>query len=72
MTPLMKPERTGVARYAENLVNALAEVAPRDEFVLCYRLSRFSRRRHRVALPTGRFSQRWIQGVGCHPETQRE
>jgi len=58
----MKPERTGVARYALNLVYALAEAAPDDEFVLCYRLSRFSRRRHRIPLPTAQFSQRWIQG----------
>jgi glycosyltransferase involved in cell wall biosynthesis len=62
VTPLMKPERTGVARYAVNLVEALAAAAPRDEFVLCYRMSRFSRLRHRIRLPGPRFSQRWIQG----------
>ncbi|MEN8149897.1 MAG: glycosyltransferase family 1 protein [Planctomycetota bacterium] len=62
----MKPERTGVARYALNLVYALAEAAPDDEFVLCYRLSRFSRRKHRIPLPTAKFSQRWIQG-GVRP-----
>jgi len=62
VTSLMKSERTGVARYALNLVYALAVEAPEDEFVLCYRFSRFARRRHRIPLPTARFSQRWIQG----------
>ena len=61
-TALMKPHRTGVARYIMNLVRALAEEAPADEFILCYRLSRYSRRRHRIPMPGPNFSERWIQG----------
>ncbi len=61
-TALLKAHRTGVARYVSNLVRALAVAAPEDEFVLCYRLSRFSRRRYRIPPPSPRFSARWIQG----------
>jgi glycosyltransferase involved in cell wall biosynthesis len=61
-TPLMKPRRTGVGRYAWCLVRSLAEVAPDDDFVLCYRLSRYSRREHRLPLPGPRFTSRWVQG----------
>jgi len=62
-TPLMKPARTGVGRYVFCLVNALAEVEADDDFVLCYRLSRYSRREHRLALPGPNFSERWVQGI---------
>jgi glycosyltransferase involved in cell wall biosynthesis len=61
-TALMKPQRTGVARYVVNLVRSLAEEAPDDEFLLCYRLSRYARRRHRIPLPGSNFSQHWVQG----------
>lgn len=62
-TPLMKPARTGVGRYVYCLARALAEVATKDEFVLCYRLSRYGRREHRLALPGPNFSERWVQGM---------
>jgi len=61
-TPAMKERRTGVARYVENLVQALAAVAPEEDFVLCNRLSRISRRRHRLPIPGPRFRERWVQG----------
>jgi glycosyltransferase involved in cell wall biosynthesis len=64
----MKAERTGVARYALNLVCALAELDTDDEFVLCYRLSRFSRRKFRIPPPTDRHRVKWIQGP-LHPRS---
>lgn len=71
-TPAMKGERSGVAHYVQHLVQAIGDVAlPADRFVLCYRLSRWGRREHRLALPErGRFTQRWVQG-GLHPFGQR-
>jgi len=69
-TPLMKENRTGVARYVENLIRGLAEVAEGEEFLLCYRLSRFSRRRFRARLPDERFRQAWIQDW-IHPAGAR-
>lgn len=65
-TPLMKPRRTGVARYTLNLVRALSD-APEDlDFLLCYRLSRFRRRAWRVPPPGPRFRSAWVQGR-LHP-----
>ncbi len=61
-TPLMKARRTGIGRYISCLVRACATVAPDDDFILCYRLSRFSRREHRLPLPGPRFRARWVQG----------
>ncbi len=67
----MKPERSGVAHYVQNLVRALAEVAaPGDRFVLCDRLSRWGRRAYRLEPPDERFPQRWFQGV-LHPRGLR-
>ena len=43
---LAKRERTGIARYGTCLIEALCRVAPLDEVVLGYRLSRWKRRRH--------------------------
>ena len=67
-TPAMKTQRSGVAHYVQHLVHAMADVALSDDrFVLCYRLSRWGRREHRLPLPErGRFKQRWMQG-GLHP-----
>ncbi len=62
----MKPRRTGVGRYVQCLVRALAAEAQEDDFVLCYRLSRYSRREHRLPLPGPRFTSRWVQGP-WHP-----
>ena len=51
-TPAMKSEPSGVAHYIRHLVGAIAEVAdPSDHFSLCYRLSRWERRAHRLPLP---------------------
>lgn len=62
-TSLMKPERTGIARYVVNLVRGLASEAPPDpDFFLCYRLSRFSRRAYRLPLPGPRFRASWFGG----------
>lgn len=41
-----KRERTGVARYATCLLDALARAGAGDQFTVGYRLSRFRRRRH--------------------------
>jgi alpha-1,3-rhamnosyl/mannosyltransferase len=66
-TPLMKAHRTGIARYVVNLVRALAPLAAADEeFLLCYRLSRLSRRAHRLSAPGPGFRSAWIQG-SFHP-----
>jgi glycosyltransferase involved in cell wall biosynthesis len=61
----MKAERTGIGRYVENLVNALASVTAsggRERFELWYRLSRYSRREHRLPPPPG-WTQHWVQGA---------
>lgn len=59
----MKPFRTGVARYVVNLVEGLAAaLAPEDRATICYRISRYGRRAHRLPEPDGRFRRAWIQG----------
>lgn len=54
---LAKPERTGVARYCSSFVQELpALIAPEDEVVLLYRVSRLRRRRWFVRIDDPRFS----------------
>ena len=61
--PAMRAQRTGVARYVENLVRGLAEAAPDDDtFGLAYRMSLWRRRRHRLRPPDDRFRAQWFQG----------
>lgn len=55
-----KRERTGVARYAACLIEALAEAAPDHRFVLGCRLSRFRRRRHRFLPAAPNVRARWF------------
>jgi len=66
-TYTVDPQPSGVATYSRNLIEALATLDVPHRFLLCYRLSRISRRREfmRPQLPAGRnapsFSVRLIQ-----------
>ncbi|HEY5657288.1 MAG TPA: glycosyltransferase family 1 protein [Myxococcota bacterium] len=62
LTPAVKPRRTGIGWYAAELAQALArQIGPRDDLLLCTRLSRWRKRRHRPACAGPRVRQRWYQ-----------
>lgn len=62
VTPAVKPRRTGIAWYAAHLARALApQLGPEDELLLCTRLSRWRKRRHRPAPAPPAVRARWFQ-----------
>src|SRR5438046_9367790 len=54
-TYAVDPEPSGVAVYSRRLIKSLAAMESRHRFLLCYRLSRFGRRKEflRPAKPAG-------------------
>ena len=62
VTPAVKPRRTGIGWYTAHLARALAEqLGPEDELLLCTRLSRWRKRRHRPAPAPPAIRSRWFQ-----------
>jgi alpha-1,3-rhamnosyl/mannosyltransferase len=62
VTPAVKPRRTGIGWYAAHLARALApQLGPEDELLLCTRLSRWRKRRHRPAPAPPAVRARWFQ-----------
>ena len=55
-----RAKRTGIANYTMNVIEHLAEVAPDVDFVLCYRLSRWKRRKHFLETSSPNLSRRVI------------
>jgi glycosyltransferase involved in cell wall biosynthesis len=68
VTSACRPQRTGIGRYIAELVRALVREAPRHEYHLLNRLSRWPSRRLRLFSPGVR--QGWIQ-EGFLPLDQR-
>jgi len=66
-TYTVDPEPSGIAVYSRKLIEALAGIETPHRFLLCYRLSRFSRRRDflrpapRAGSTVSRFSVRFYQ-----------
>ena len=48
----IQPEPSGIAVYSRRLIESLAALPARHRFLLCYRLSRFSRRREFLCPPS--------------------
>ena len=68
-----RANRTGIANYTLNVIEHLAAVAPDTQFVLCYRLSRWKRRRYFLETSAPNLSRRvlvpgldWISQRGVH------
>src|SRR6266568_8977001 len=66
-TYAVEPQPSGIAVYSRRLIESLATLESKHRFLLCYRLSRFRRRRQflRPQAPDGscapRFSNRFFQ-----------
>lgn len=56
-----KEKRTGVGKYVERLVKALAEVDRENTYYLCHRLSRLPERKHFLRVGQPNFRNRLIQ-----------
>ena len=52
---------SGIPVYIRSFIANMARVAPSDDFVICYRLSRIKKRRYFIPLPGENFSEKIIQ-----------
>jgi glycosyltransferase involved in cell wall biosynthesis len=65
VTSAVKPRKTGIGWFITHLVGAMChELGPDDRLLLCTRLSRWKKRRHRPRAEHPQVAHRWFEPLG--------